>query len=87
MSTRKGTAVFLTDIIREASNVMHEQMQKNEDKYAQIVDPARTSQEIGVTGIKIQDMQAKRRVRRSVQPKRSSYGYAGSTTTTSVGIE
>jgi arginyl-tRNA synthetase len=60
MSTRRGTAVFLTDIIREASNVMHEQMQKNEDKYAQIEDPARTSQEIGVTGIKIQDMQAKR---------------------------
>jgi len=60
MSTRKGTAVFLTDIIKEASNVMHEQMQKNEDKYAQIDDPVRTSHEIGVTGIKIQDMQAKR---------------------------
>jgi arginyl-tRNA synthetase len=60
MSTRKGTAVFLNDIIREASNVMHEQMQKNADKYAQIEDPAGISQEIGLTGIKIQDMQAKR---------------------------
>lgn len=60
MSTRKGTVVFLEDIIREAAAVMHEQMQKNEAKYAAIEDPERTSREIGITAIKIQDMQAKR---------------------------
>ena len=60
MSTRKGTAVFLDDIIREAASVMHEQMRKNEDKYNAIENPEETAREIGITGIKIQDMAAKR---------------------------
>lgn len=60
MSTRKGTAVFLDDIIREAADIMHEQMKKNEDKYANVEDPEGTSREIGITAIKIQDMAAKR---------------------------
>ncbi|KAJ3506861.1 hypothetical protein NLJ89_g6629 [Agrocybe chaxingu] len=60
MSTRKGTVVFLDQIIKEAGNVMHEQMQKNEDKYAAVEDPETTSLEIGITGVKIQDMAAKR---------------------------
>ncbi|KAJ7301371.1 hypothetical protein DFH08DRAFT_907012, partial [Mycena albidolilacea] len=60
MSTRKGTVVFLDQIIKEAAQVMHEQMQKNEDKYAAIEDPERVALEIGITGVKIQDMAAKR---------------------------
>ena len=60
MSTRKGTVVFLNEIIKEAGNVMHEQMQKNEEKYNAVVDPEETALEIGITGIKIQDMAAKR---------------------------
>lgn len=60
MSTRKGTVVFLDQIIREAASVMHEQMRKNEDKYNAVEDPETTSLEIGITGIKIQDMAAKR---------------------------
>ena len=60
MSTRKGTAVFLDDIIREASDIMHEQMKKNPDKYSAVEDPEGTSREIGITAIKIQDMGAKR---------------------------
>ena len=60
MSTRKGTAVFLDQIIKQAGNVMHEQMKKNKDKYANIDDPETTSLEIAITGIKIQDMAAKR---------------------------
>jgi arginyl-tRNA synthetase len=63
MSTRKGTAVFLEDIIREAAGVMHEQMRKNEEKYKQVEDPERVSAEVGITGVKIQDMAAKRCVR------------------------
>ncbi|KAF7316997.1 DALR-1 domain-containing protein [Mycena chlorophos] len=60
MSTRRGTVVFLDQIIREAGQVMHEQMQKNEEKYAAVEDPETVSREIGITGVKIQDMAAKR---------------------------
>ncbi|KAG5220717.1 Arginine--tRNA ligase [Salix suchowensis] len=56
----EGTVVFLDQIIKEAAQVMHEQMQKNEDKYKAIEDPENTSLEIGITGVKIQDMAAKR---------------------------
>ncbi|KAF5310727.1 hypothetical protein D9619_007663 [Psilocybe cf. subviscida] len=60
MSTRKGTVVFLNEIIKEAGNVMHEQMQKNEEKYSSVENPEETALEIGITGVKIQDMAAKR---------------------------
>ncbi|KAF7330391.1 Arginyl-tRNA synthetase [Mycena venus] len=60
MSTRKGTVVFLDQIIKEAAQVMHEQMQKNEEKYSAIEDPETVAREIGITGVKIQDMAAKR---------------------------
>lgn len=60
MSTRKGTAVFLDQIIREAASVMHDQMRKNEEKYNAVEDPETVAQEIGITGVKIQDMAAKR---------------------------
>ncbi|KAI0641457.1 arginyl-tRNA synthetase [Trametes meyenii] len=60
MSTRKGTVVFLDQIIREATSVMHEQMRKNEDKYNAVEKPEEVAQEIGITGVKIQDMAAKR---------------------------
>src|SRR5215470_15327841 len=59
MSTRKGTVVFLDQIIREAGEVMHEQMKKNEEKYSAVEDPEYVSQEIGISGVKIQDMAAK----------------------------
>lgn len=62
MSTRKGTVVFLDQIIREAASVMHDQMKKNEEKYAAVADPEHTSLEVGITGVKIQDMTAKRLV-------------------------
>ncbi|KAI0687524.1 arginyl-tRNA synthetase [Earliella scabrosa] len=60
MSTRKGTVVFLDQIIKEAASVMHEQMRKNEEKYKAIEDPEQVALEIGITGVKIQDMAAKR---------------------------
>jgi arginyl-tRNA synthetase len=60
MSTRKGTVVFLKQIIREAASVMHEQMKKNQEKYAAVEDPEQTSLEVGLAAIKIQDMAAKR---------------------------
>ena len=60
MSTRKGTVVFLDEIIKEAASVMHDQMRKNEDKYKAVEDPEMVSQEVGISGVKIQDMSAKR---------------------------
>ncbi|GAA5905592.1 hypothetical protein JCM6882_008722 [Rhodosporidiobolus microsporus] len=60
MSTRKGTAVFLEQILDESKRVMHEVMQKNEAKYAAIEDPEYTSDKLGITAVKIQDMAAKR---------------------------
>ena len=62
MSTRKGTVVFLDQIIKEAASVMHEQMRKNEEKYANVEEPEATAEEIALSGIKIQDMSAKRYV-------------------------
>lgn len=60
MSTRKGTVVFLEDILEEARETMHNQMKSNEAKYATIEDPERTSDIIGITAVKIQDMSGKR---------------------------
>ena len=60
MSTRNGTAVFLDEIIHQAANVMHGQMMKNQEKYAAVEDPEKTSLEVSLAAIKIQDMAAKR---------------------------
>ncbi len=60
MSTRKGTVKFLDDILLEAKEAMHDQMSKNEEKYALIEDPDYTSDVIGQTAVKIQDMSAAR---------------------------
>lgn len=60
MSTRRGTVVFLDQIIKEAGSVMHEHMKKNEEKYSAIEDPEYVAQEVGISGVKIQDMAAKR---------------------------
>ncbi|GAA6016879.1 hypothetical protein JCM10207_007835 [Rhodosporidiobolus poonsookiae] len=60
MSTRKGTAVFLEQILDESKRVMHDVMQKNEAKYNAIEDPEYTSDKLGITAVKIQDMAAKR---------------------------
>ncbi|WFD00081.1 arginine--tRNA ligase [Malassezia yamatoensis] len=60
MSTRKGTAVFLDHILDETKEHMHDVMKKNEAKYAQLEDPERTADIVGMTAVKIQDMAGKR---------------------------
>ncbi|KNC33784.1 hypothetical protein FF38_03821, partial [Lucilia cuprina] len=60
MSTRKGTVVFLDTILEETKEAMHEVMRKNEAKYAQIEDPERVADLVGLSAIMIQDMQSKR---------------------------
>lgn len=60
MSTRKGTVKFLDDILDEATEVMHDAMKSNEAKYAQVEDPEKTSEIIGASAVKIQDMSGRR---------------------------
>ncbi|ODQ81824.1 hypothetical protein BABINDRAFT_58530 [Babjeviella inositovora NRRL Y-12698] len=60
MSTRKGTVVFLDNILEETKEAMHEVMKTNEAKYAQIPDPEKVADLVGVSAVMIQDMQAKR---------------------------
>jgi len=60
MSTRKGTVVFLDDILAEAKERMHEVMRKNEEKYSQVDDPEYVANNVGRTGVMIQDMSGKR---------------------------
>ncbi|KAF2196339.1 arginyl-tRNA synthetase [Delitschia confertaspora ATCC 74209] len=60
MSTRKGTAKFLDDILEEVGDKMHEVMRKNDDKYQQIEDPVKTADTLGISAVMVQDMKGKR---------------------------
>ncbi|KAF9995380.1 hypothetical protein BGZ65_008969 [Modicella reniformis] len=60
MSTRKGTVVFLEEILEETRDSMHEVMKKNEVKYAQIEDPLAVADNIGISAIMVQDASARR---------------------------
>lgn len=60
MSTRKGTVVFLDNILEETKDKMHEVMKKNEAKYAQVEEPEKIADLVGISAVMIQDMQAKR---------------------------
>lgn len=60
MSTRKGTVVFLDQILEETRDKMHDVMKKNEHKYAQIENPEQVADYIGISAVMIQDMQSKR---------------------------
>ncbi|KAG2175965.1 hypothetical protein INT44_000443 [Umbelopsis vinacea] len=60
MSTRKGTVVFLDQILEETKEKMHDVMRKNEAKYAQIEHPDQVADEVGISAVKIQDNAARR---------------------------
>lgn len=60
MSTRKGTAKFLDDILRDAGEKMHEVMRKNEDKYKQVEHPEKVADTLGISAVMVQDMTGKR---------------------------
>ncbi|CAG8736920.1 13120_t:CDS:2, partial [Acaulospora morrowiae] len=60
MSTRKGTAVFLDEILDQTKESMHEVMRQNEKKYSQIGNPEYVSDVIGISAVMVQDMSAKR---------------------------
>ncbi|TKA78754.1 hypothetical protein B0A49_04705 [Cryomyces minteri] len=60
MSTRKGTAKFLDDILQEVGEKMHEVMKTNQSKYEQVTDPEATSDILGISAVMVQDMSGKR---------------------------
>ncbi|KAJ1818928.1 arginyl-tRNA synthetase [Coemansia sp. RSA 2675] len=60
MSTRRGTVVFLDDMLRESKEIMHNVMRENEKKYEQVTDPEHTADVLGISAIIVQDMLAKR---------------------------
>ncbi|KAJ3389867.1 hypothetical protein HDU84_008237 [Entophlyctis sp. JEL0112] len=60
MSTRKGTVVFLEDILDAVQESMLAVMRRNEARFALIENPMATADTIGITGIMIQDMSARR---------------------------
>ena len=60
MSTRKGTAKFLDDILRDVGDKMHEVMKKNQAKYDQVENPDATADILGITAVMVQDMTGKR---------------------------
>jgi len=61
MSTRKGTAVFLDDILNEAKNTMLETMQGNAAKMEELgADPAEVADIVGVSAVVVQDFNARR---------------------------
>ncbi|KAJ1979337.1 arginyl-tRNA synthetase, partial [Dimargaris verticillata] len=60
MSTRKGTAVFLQDMLEQTKEKMHDVMRANPDRYARTENPEYVADVIGMSAISIQDMGARR---------------------------
>ncbi|KAI1496456.1 arginyl-tRNA synthetase [Biscogniauxia marginata] len=60
MSTRRGTAKFLDDILRDVGEHMHEVMRRNQDKYQQVKDPDAVADILGISSVMVQDMTGKR---------------------------
>ncbi|KAF2075870.1 hypothetical protein CYY_002806 [Polysphondylium violaceum] len=60
MSTRKGTVVFLEDILNETKRKMLKTMQKNPEKFAEIENPEEVADIVGLSAVVIQDFNAKR---------------------------
>ncbi|TDL16729.1 arginyl-tRNA synthetase [Rickenella mellea] len=59
MSTRDGEVKFLEEILDEAKEAMRTQMESNAEKLSRIEDKNYTADQVGMTCVKIQDMQAK----------------------------
>ena len=60
MSTRKGTVVFLEDMLEEAKQVMLEVMKKNEKKFLNVDDPEDVADKVGMAAVIIQDFSSRR---------------------------
>ena len=56
MSTRKGQAVFLDDLLNEGKARAHERMQENPEKFKEIDDPEATADTAGISAIVFADL-------------------------------
>jgi arginyl-tRNA synthetase len=60
MSTRRGNVKFLDDILDDVAETMHNVMHKNENKYAQVEEPQKVADILGISAVMVQDMSGKR---------------------------
>jgi arginyl-tRNA synthetase len=60
MSTRNGEVKFLEEILDMSQEAMLNQMKTAEAKFKEVEDPDYTSDQIGMTCVKVQDMNSKR---------------------------
>ena len=60
MSTRKGTVIFLNDVIKEAKEKMYNVMKKDDAKFKLVKDPENTALELALSAILVQDFSARR---------------------------
>ncbi|KAJ4356699.1 arginyl-tRNA synthetase [Didymosphaeria variabile] len=60
MSTRRGTAKFLDDILETVAEKMHDVMRTNQAKYEQVAEPEKTADVLGISAVMVQDMKGKR---------------------------
>ena len=60
MSTRKGQVRFLDDILEECGAAMHDVMRGNETKYAEVENPEKIADTLGISSVMVQDMSGKR---------------------------
>jgi len=56
MASRKGSAVFLSDVLDEAKARMLKKMQENPDKYQNVENPEETADVLGQSAVIIQDL-------------------------------
>ncbi len=56
MSTRKGQAVFLDDLLNEGRSRAYERMQENPEKFAEVEDPEATADVAGISAIVFADL-------------------------------
>lgn len=54
-----NTLYSLDDILGDCADFMHENMKKNETKYAQIEDPVATADILGISSVMVQDLRGK----------------------------
>ncbi|KYR02089.1 arginyl-tRNA synthetase [Tieghemostelium lacteum] len=60
MSTRKGTVVFLEDILNKTKSKMLKIMKATPEKFSEIEDPEKVADIIGISAVVIQDFAARR---------------------------
>lgn len=60
LSTRLGTAVFLSDVLDTAKEKMKNVMKENQAKLKEIVNPDWTADQLGISAVVVQDLSAKR---------------------------